>query len=86
MVAVAEHAAPLLEPSAVADSYKFVVVSVAVAESAVCAVAADTSAAQQYPEVAVHCPDAFLGESGVTLDVLAVFLDVSSCPGVLAAY
>lgn len=56
----------------------------AAAVSAVCAVAADTSAVQQCPEAAAHCLDVFLGDSEVVPDVPAVFLDESSYPGVLA--
>lgn len=79
------HVALLQGSSAAVELSKFEVASAAVVACAVYAVDADTSAGQQRPVAVAQCFVAMPDDPAETPDVLAVFLDVLPCPGVLAA-
>jgi len=79
------HVALLQGPSAAVELSKFEVASEAVVACVVCAEDADTLAGPQHPGAAAQYSVVTLGDPVETSDVLAVFLDVLPCPGVLAA-
>lgn len=79
------HVALLQGPSVAVELNKFEVASVAVVACAVRAVDADTSAGPQRPVAVAQRSVAMPDDPAEKPDVLAVFLDVLPCPGVLAA-